>query len=184
MIYLLTLLKQGYDIEPLCKGSARVKNVAAGLMRKGLITEKGISLLGEEVLKFTTTEVGTVLAKKAVSMEIFDVWWKAYPGTDNFRHKNRTFKGSRSLRVNKQKCRDKFNNIVNEGEYTGQMLIDATALDVLQKKDASIRANANKLSYMQNSLTYLNQRSFEGYIELLQSGADIKGSTRAKDIDV
>jgi hypothetical protein len=184
MIYLLTLLSKGFDIEPLCNGSARVKNVAAGLLRKGLITEKGISVLGKEVLKFTTTDEGTVLAKKKVSLEIFDVWWKAYPGTDNFRHKNRTFKGSRSLRGNKQKCRDKFNAIVNEGEYTGHLLIEAMLLDVLQKKEASVKANSNKLSYMQNSMTYPNQRSYEGYIELIQSGADIEGSTKAKEIDI
>jgi hypothetical protein len=184
MIYLLTLLSKGFDIEPLCKGSARIKNVAAGLMRKGLITEKGISVLGEDILKFTTTDEGTVLAKKKVSLEIFDVWWKAYPGTDNFRYKQRTFKGSRALRGNKQKCRDKFNAIVNEGEYTGQLLIDAMSLDVLQKKEASVKANTNKLSYMQNSMTYLNQRSFEGYIELLQSGTDVQSSTRAKEIDI
>jgi hypothetical protein len=37
--------------------------------------------------------------------------------------------------------------------------LDALNLDVSQKKLASFKENTNKLKYMQNSLTYLNQKS-------------------------
>jgi len=184
MIYLLTLIEQGYDIAPLCV-SARVKNVASGLMRKGLITDKGISTLGKSLLDFTKTEEGTVLDKKKNPIEIFDLWWKAYPGTDNFSYKGKTFTGDRTIRVNKSKCRIKFESIVNEGEYTGQMLIDAMVFNVVQKKEMSLKKRENKLTYMQNSLTYLNQRSFEPYIELIQGGAEVESaSKRGKEIDI
>jgi len=185
MIYMLTLLNEGYDIAPLLV-SARVKNVHAGLLRKCLITEEGkISILGKNLLEFVETEAGTKLAKKKNPIEIFDLWWKAYPGTDNFTYKGKSFVGDRTIRVNKTKCREKFEAIVNEGEYSGQLLIDAMIFNVTQKKEKSLKSRENKLTYMQNSLTYLNQRSFEPYIELIQSGAEAKSaSTRGKEIDV
>jgi len=186
MIYMLNLLEEDfYDLKSLIAGSMRLKNIYAGLMRKGLITEQGkISILGKNILVFTNSEEGTVLAKKKNPIELFDLWWKAYPGTDNFTYGGRTFKGSRTIRVNRQKCKDKFDAILNEGEYTGQMLIDAMLLNVKQKKEISLKKRENNLTYMQNSLTYLNQRSFEPYIELIQSGENIENSKRGKEIDV
>ena len=185
MIYLLTLLNQGYDIQPLLV-SARIKNIYAGLLRKGLVTDSGkISVLGKNLLEFTATEEGTALAKKKSPIEMFDLWWKAYPGTDNFTYMGRTFKGDRTIRVNKQKCREKFEKIVNEGEYSGQLLVDSMVFNVIQKKEMSLKKRENKLTYMQNSLTYLNQRSFEPYIELIQSGIKTKTSSKqGKEINI
>ena len=98
------------------------------------------------------------------------MWWAAYPGTDTFEHKGRKFVGSRSLRQNKEECRLKFDKILIEGEYSVQELINALEYDVLMKKENSVKTGNNKLSYMQNSLTYLNQRSFESFIELIREG--------------
>jgi len=44
---------------------------------------------------------------------------------------------------------------------------------VLQKKENSVKTDANKLSFMQNSLTYLNQRTFDPFIELIKEGHKI-----------
>ncbi len=185
MIYMLTLLDKGYDIVPLLLNSVRIKNVYAGLIRKGLIYDSHkVSVLGKNLLEFTATEEGIILAKKKSPIEIFDLWWKAYPGTDNFTYKGKTFKGDRTIRVNKQKCREKFEKIVNEGEYSGQLLIDAMVFNVVQKKEMSLKKRENKLTYMQNSLTYLNQRSFEPYIELIQSGMESEKSKRGNEIDI
>jgi len=109
-----------------------------------------------------------------VDGNLFEEWWKAYPGTDTFSHKGKDFTGGRGLRVNKEECKIKFDKIVNEGEYTGQDLIDALKFDVLQKEENSVNTKANKLSYMQNSLTYLNQRSFEPFIELVKQGKTVQ----------
>ena len=38
----------------------------------------------------------------------------------------------------------------------------------------SVKLSTNKLTYMQNSLTYLNQRSYEPFIELIKEGAKIE----------
>jgi hypothetical protein len=45
---------------------------------------------------------------------------------------------------------------------------------VLQKKESSLKNSTNKLTYMQNSLTYLNQRSFEPFIELIKEGNKVE----------
>jgi hypothetical protein len=50
--------------------------------------------------------------------------------------------------------------------------------DVNLKKEASFKEKKNKLSFMQNSITYLNQRSYEPFIELIRAGAVVKQSTK------
>lgn len=167
-IFLLKLIDEGRDITTL--NSIKIDNLHQGLVRKGLITETEdkLTTLGKELLVFIDTKSPTKIVKhKAVTTE-FEEFWKAYPGTDNFEYAGRTFKGSRSLRAAKDDCRTKFNKILLEGEYTATQIIEAMKYDVLQKKEASIRQGTNKLTYMQNSLTYLNQRSFEPFIELIQ----------------
>jgi hypothetical protein len=67
----------------------------------------------------------------------------------------------------------KFDKILLEGEYTAADLIAALKFDVEQKKENSVKLGTNKLTYMQNSLTYLNQRSYEPFIELIKEGAKI-----------
>jgi hypothetical protein len=49
-------------------------------------------------------------------------------------------------------------------------------MEILQKKENSIKTATNKMSFMQNSLTYLNQRTFEPFIELVREGVKIKES--------
>jgi hypothetical protein len=56
-------------------------------------------------------------------------------------------------------------------------LVKALEFDVLQKKENSLKTGTNKLTYMQNSLTYLNQRSFEPFIELIRQNSIIEEQT-------
>jgi hypothetical protein len=84
------------------------------------------------------------------------------------------FTGSRSLRQNKEDCKLKFNKILLEGDYTAAELIAALNYDVLQKKENSVKQRSNKLTYLQNSATYLNQRSFEPFIELIKEGVKVE----------
>jgi hypothetical protein len=78
------------------------------------------------------------------------------------------------MRVKKDDCKAKLNAILQEGEYTIEELIAALKYEVLQKKENSYASKINKLCYMQNSLTYLNQRSFEPFIELIREGKTIE----------
>ncbi len=171
-IFLLKLIDEGIDISTLIADSMKINALYQGLIRKGLITETEdkMTTQGKELLVFMETKQSTKLVKHKAITSDFDEFWKNYPGTDTFSYNGRSFTGSRSLRVDKDNCRTKFNKILLEGEYSATQLTEAMKYDVLQKKEASIRTGTNKLSYMQNSLTYLNQRSFEPFIELISQG--------------
>lgn len=177
-IFLLKLVHENYDISSLSEDSMKIAALEQGLIRKGLITENGaLTTIGVELLSFLDSKQQTKLVKRKSATSDFEEWYKAFPGTDTFTHKGKTFTGSRSLRQNPADCRIKFDKILIEGEYTAKELIDALKYDVLQKKEASVKENTNKLKYMQNSLTYLNQRSYEPYIELIREGITIKESS-------
>lgn len=169
-IYLLSLIQNKTDVSSLTQQSAKVAAVYQGLLRKGLITEaEELTILGTSLLEFLKSNVGTSLVKKKPQSEDFLRWWKEYPGTDIFVFKNKQFSGTRTLRLSKEPCRIEFEKILNEGEYSTEQLITALAYDVRMKKEASFKSNENKLKYMQNSLTYLNQRSYEAFIELIET---------------
>lgn len=176
-VFLLMQIEIGLDFSQ--SENPRMKALHQGIYRKGLITEDGkITLRGKELLKYVNeTEeqpVAKPLKKLKIPKENFEAWWKAYPGTDTFTHKNTKFTGTRSIRTKKDDCKAKFDNIIAEGEYTAQEMISALEYEVLQKKENSIKHKTNKLTFMQNSLTYLNQRTFEPFIELIREGHKVE----------
>lgn len=144
-----------------------------------MITEDyKLTIEGKELLAFFDTSSRETIAKVRPADDLFEAWWKIYPGTDTFTHKGVSFTGSRGLRVNKEECKLRFDKILGEGEYTADVMIEALQFDILQKKENSVKTKANKVTYMQNSLTYLNQRTFEPFIELIKEGAKIEESTK------
>ena len=175
-IFLLKLIEQQIDIQPLCDGSMKIAALLSGLIRKGLISEhdEKITTVGKELLTFIDSKEEKKIVKQKPATTEFNDWWLSYPGTDTFTHKGKTFAGSRTLRQNRDECRLKYDKILLEGEYTSSQLVEALKFDVLQKKEASLKENTNKLTYMQNSFTYLNQRSYEPFIELINSGITVK----------
>lgn len=183
-IFLLKLIHENYDVSEMIKNSIKISAIEQGLIRKGLITYNGaLTTIGVELLLFLDSKEETKLVKRKSATSDFELWYKTFPGTDTFTHKGKTFTGSRNLRQNPADCRIKFDKILIEGEYTTKELIEALKFDVLQKKEASVQENTNKLKYMQNSLTYLNQRSYEPYIELIKEGIQIK-ETQSNGTDV
>lgn len=183
-IFLLKLIHENYDVSEMIKNSIKISAIEQGLIRKGLITYNGaLTTIGVELLLFLDSKEETKLVKRKSATSDFEEWYKTFPGTDTFTHKGKTFTGSRNLRQNPADCRIKFDKILIEGEYTTKELIEALKFDVLQKKEASVKENTNKLKYMQNSLTYLNQRSYEPYIELIKEGIQIK-ETQSNGTDI
>lgn len=176
VIYLLKLIEQQMDIQFLCKESMKITVLYQTLIRKGLIseTDEKITTQGKEILQFIETKEAAKIVKRKPATTEFEEWWKVYPGTDTFTHKDKKFTGNRGLRQNKDECRLRFDKILLEGEYTTAQLIEALEFDVLQKKENSVKTGINKLTYMQNSLTYLNQRSYEPFIELIKEGAKVE----------
>jgi hypothetical protein len=176
IIYLLKLIEEQYDISPLYKDSMKVASLYQSLIRKGLITDtdEKLTVLGKDLLEFVGAQGGKKIIKRKPATTDFEEWYKSYPGTDSFEYKGKTFKGTRAIRKGKDECRLKFDKILLEGDYTAEQLIAALKYEVLQKKESSLETNTNKITFMQNSVTYLNQRSFEAYIELINEGNQVE----------
>ena len=176
MIFLLKLIDEEFDIKTLAEGGAKTDMLCQTLRRKGLVSEQfKITVLGRNLLEFMNSRAKTSkIVKKTQTFAEFERWWAAYPGTDIFTHKGKSFSGGRTLRVYKDDCQVKLDAILAEGEYTIDQLIAALEYEVLQKKENSFKTGTNRLTYMQGSITYLNQRSFQNYIELINQGVVIK----------
>jgi hypothetical protein len=177
-VYLLIQIEAGIDVRTLCGESLKLGTLHHSIYRKGFITlDDKLTLTGKEFISFINQEEEVVpeitYKKKKPDVNDFDLWWKSYPPTDTFSHKGKTFTGTRAMKVKKDECKVKFNRILEEGEYTAQELIEALKFEVEQKKDNSVKEKTNKLKFMQNSLTYLNQRTFEPFIELIRSGVSL-----------
>lgn len=185
-IFLLKLIEANIDIQSLTDGSMKIAGLYQSLVRKGLVSDvtQEITQIGRELLTFADTEVKEPIKKLKQKSSDFETWWNAFPATDNFEHRNKKFSGSRGLKRSREDCRIKFNKILAEGEYTAQLITDATALDVFLKKEASVKNNENRLSFIQNSLTYLTQRSFEPFIEMIKTGMEIPNAQTKRSVDI
>jgi hypothetical protein len=171
---LLLYIEGGEDINEICKDVPKLGNILQSLYRKGLVTDNhNLTIEGKEILSFLSTK-GKKLAKSKPKDDNFDVWWSAYCPTDDFTYKGRHFPGSRSLRSKKDDCRIKLNKILGEGQYTLEEMVAALKLEINQKMENSIKEGTNKLKYMQNSMTYLNNYTYENYIELVRNGNKVK----------
>jgi hypothetical protein len=176
MIFLLKLIDEEFDIKTLAEGGAKTDMICQTLRRKGLVSEQfKITVLSRNLLEFMNSRAKTSkIVKKTQTFAEFERWWSAFPGTDIFTHKGKSFSGGRTLRVYKDDCQVKLDAILAEGEHTIDQLIAALEYEVVQKKENSFKTGTNRLTYMQGSLTYLNQRSFQNYIELINQGVVIK----------
>lgn len=175
-IFLLMLIKEGHDVALFTQDSMKLEAMHQGLIRRGLVTDDDkITILGQELLDFMSTKiVSTIQRTKKASTKEFDEWWEAYPSTDHFEYKGRVFTGSRGMRVQKEKCKLRFNSIINEGVYTARQIIEATKYVVTLKKEASIKKRSNELTYLQNSFTFLDKDHYVPFIELAEKGVKIQ----------
>lgn len=173
-IALLMLIKEGHNMALFTQENMKLEALLQGLIRKGLVTDENkMTILGQELLDFMATKtVSTIQRTKKVTTKEFDEWWESFPSTDNFEYKGRVFVGSRTIRVQKEKCKLKFNAILNEGEYTAQQIIDATKFLVDLKKQASFSKKSNELTYLHNSLTFLDE-DWKPYVGLMKVGVKI-----------
>lgn len=177
ILFLLRLVfKEKCDLQAMCQGDPKLEAIYQSVVRKGLLSSSGkLTLEGKALLEFISKPVDEKYEKmKTIDDSEFMKWWNSYPGTDTFVHNGKSFAGTRTLRNNKDECKIRLRKILDEGEYTIDELVEALKLDVLQKKENSFKTGTNRLTYMQNSLTYLNQRSFEPYIELIKEGYKIE----------
>lgn len=187
-LYVLELLNKGIDISKNVN-VAKVKAWRQNLYRKSLLTEDGeVTTLGKELLTSLISPDSSPrdVIKKAMSSadDAFDKWWKIYPTTDVLIYLNKSFPGSRGLRQKKEECRKKFGDILLEGTYTADEMIAALKVELMMKMNQSVRDNENKMKYMQNSLTYLNQRTFENFVDMAKDIKVIPGPTSSSTVDI
>jgi hypothetical protein len=181
-LYLLNLISENYDVSPMTESSAKIKAIYISLLRKGIITdEEKITTLGLDLLEFVSKKGNKKFIKKKTERSDFDDWWEIFPSTDQFKMGNKLFKGTRGMRVNKEKCRLIFNKIINEGEFTKEDIIIGTTYEIKMRKSNSLKKNKNELSWMKSSEPYLNAKSFDPFIKLSKGTQDefksIVGST-------
>jgi hypothetical protein len=186
MLFFVMLVRDGADVDEMIASGPKMQMIYQSVRRKGLLSETNkVTTVGMDLLNLLNQEKGGKMPKKKKTDTDFDKWWNKYPGTDTFSYKGESFTGTRGMRVKKEDCKVKFNNILSEGEYTAQDLIAALEYEILQKKENSLKTKVNRLTFMQNSLTYLNQRSFEPFIELIREGKTIKESAEPiKGMDI
>lgn len=183
LVYILSIINTS-ELEELIKSSVKIETLYKTIIRKDLYSENTQELTqsGKELLEFYNSNEPTLKIVKKTQESDFERWWKAFPGTDTFVFKNRTFKGSRALKSGKKDCEIKFNKILNEGLYTVDQLIHALNYEIAQKKEASYKTGTNNLKYMKNSLTYLRNYTFESYIELISEKITINTNLGSTDI--
>lgn len=173
-IFLLKLIEANIDIQPLTDGSMKIAGLYQSLVRKGLVSDvtQEITQVGRELLTFADSEIKKPMRKLKQKASDFDAWWNVFPSTDNFEHRGKKFFGSRGLKRNREECRIKFNKILAEGDYTVEDIVNATLLDIFLKKESSVKNGDNRMSYIQNSYTYITQRSFEPFLEMIKTGVN------------
>jgi len=185
ILYMLNLVNANFDVKPLCESSLKIKAIFNTLLRKNLVTnEQKLTKSGLELLDFVSKKTNKKIIKKIIINKDFDEWWLVFPSTDIFTIGNKKFEGSRSMRVNKEKCRLAFTKILLEGEYSVDDIIRATTYDVNLKKNLSLKKASNQLTYMQNSLTYLNQKSFENFVSISKNIQNFTFKTPTGSTDI
>jgi hypothetical protein len=189
MIYILSIINTP-ELEEMRKNSAKINNLYTTVIRKDLYSEntKELTVTGKSLIDFYSEKIDILkpsIYRKDGKVETpFERWWKTFPGTDTFTYKNKKFVGTRSLRTGKRDCEIKLNKILNEGEYTIDQLVKALEIEILQKKEASIKSGSNKMSFMRNSLTYLRNYTFESFIELIESNQQIVEKSNLGSVDI
>jgi len=176
-IYLLSLINENKDISELCKDSMKIQAIEQSLIRKGLITDEGVvTTLGKELLIFINSKEKKKIVKTKSSSSDFDIWYKTYPGTNQFTYKGKFFEGNRGFKVNPSGCRIEYDKIILAGVYTAEQLLKALEYEILQRKESSFKERKNNLTFMQSTYVYLSNKSFQGFIELIEQGNSIKES--------
>lgn len=173
MLFTLELIEKDIDIDYFFDKSFQGGDILQSLVRKGYISDslREITTEGRALLEFTRRDpdVKVKLKKKVIITEdVFDKFWNAYPTTDNIVRDNKiVIKGSRAVRTGKkEEIKLKLGKILAEGKYTIDDIVRALKFEVNQKIEESIKYKENKLKYMQGPEPYLNNKTFEAYVEI------------------
>jgi hypothetical protein len=164
------------------ESSAKIKVFYQFLERKELVTETGeVSLMGKELLDFMDSAIKRRIVKRKPATTEFEKFWESFPSTNGFTYNNRTFTTTRGIRVNKGGTIEEFDKILNEGAYTADQITNAMLKDVKIRQIESVKKGSNQLTFMQNCKTYLANRAFEPFIDIIEV-EEMQSSNDSTDI--
>ena len=148
------------------------------LEKHGFTFNNEVTEKGKEILQIVPHLKGNapLTKEKKVRLENpeFELWWKSFPSSDNFKFENRSFTGVRSLKTKKDQCEAEYKKILSEGKYTSEDLLRFLETEKTLRMKGSLQENKNIMSFFTNSHTYLTSRKFEIYITPANSPSQAK----------
>lgn len=124
------------------------------------LREKG-KLLIENFIKQETETLQEVPEIKSYDIQDkFDEFWGLFPNSDE----HGIYRKTRILKGNKDICKKKYNLFLSQG-IKHEDIIKALRYELKLRKDSNNKNN--NLTYMKNSLTWLNQKEFEIILETM-----------------
>lgn len=163
------------DIPPALLSILERKN----LLLNGNLTNEGNVIL-DKYYKPETIDIDNAKKElkkaKAETNSIFQEWWEHYPVGNTWRddeqHNSKLYKGTRGFRTKKDDCEKLYLKALADG-YKHQDMLDAIDYEVDEKKIESRKTGQNKLDYMVNTHSYLLNKLYINFIEMMK----IEGKT-------
>lgn len=100
----------------------------------------------------------------------FEEFWLTFPNSDE----HGIFKKSRILKAGKDNCKRKYLEYLSKGVEHNDIL-KALKYEIKLRKD--VHNGQNKMTYMKNSLTWLNQREFDIILETMEEDNNSNNSS-------
>lgn len=90
----------------------------------------------------------------------FEEFWLLFPSSDE----HGIYRKSRILKANKDTCKKKYIALLEEGQ-SHEDIIKALKYEIKLRRDSNNKSN--NMTYMKNSLTWLNQKEYEVILETM-----------------
>lgn len=142
------------------------------LQNLGYVWSELITTKGDELLQECDNWSGVYVPKEVLPKKTekiynpyFVEWYDNFPSSDIFTYKDQTFKGTRSLKKDKDKCEVKYLETLMEIPH--ETMLELLRISVETYMEKSLLSGRNEMTYFNNSLTYLNQEIWKRYIPLL-----------------
>lgn len=152
-------------------------SILATLERKNMVLNGNLTNQGLQVLeKFYKPEtIDMETAKKELKKAktdyniLFLEWWTKYPVGNTWKDETtgRIWKGTRGFRVKQDDCEKLYLKALAEGTKHEDML-NAIDYELKEKKVESKRTGQNKLDYMVNTHSYLLNKLYLNFIEMIK----------------
>lgn len=136
------------------------------LVRLGFVFRNEITELGKQLYEDFQEVKHEPTKKRQSKVKLkdaeFELWWKTFPPNPTYRN----WISTRNLRLEKTVCQGLYRQIIEEGEYTEEMLLTALENEKTARKVESDLNNKNSFQFMKGTENYLRERAFEAYISV------------------